>query len=466
MKRIVIVGAGISGLAAAFRLRQQLPAVEITLLEQNSRPGGTVWTEECDGFRIEAGPNGFLDSKPSTLNLCRELGLDGELVEASEVAGRNRFLFLDGRLRQLPGSLLSFLQSDLLSWRAKLGLFAERFRAKRTDPADESVDAFARRRAGAEVAAIFADALVTGIHAGDPQLLSLRAAFPRMAALEAEHGSILKGLSRTARQRRAEAKARGEPYRRPGKLWSLRSGLRRLIEALTERLPRPPVFGATVRRLRREPASWVVAGDGKEIWPADAVVLTCPAYQQAAILADLDAPLAERIGTIAYNRVVVVGLGYRRSDVPHPLDGFGYIAPQNTRRDLLGVQWCSSTYPERAPDGMVLLRALAGGWHRAEVAGWDDDRLIGAIRAELRLALSITAAPVLHRIVRWPRAIPQYHLGHLERVAVIQAGAAGHPGLFLGGNAYHGVALNDCTEQGERIAAQVAHYLQGIRDHG
>jgi oxygen-dependent protoporphyrinogen oxidase len=466
MKRVVIVGAGISGLAVAYRLRQQQPAVEITVLEQNSRPGGTVWTEDCDGFRIEAGPNGFLDSKPSTLNLCHELGLEGELVEASDTAARNRFLFLDGRLRQLPNSLRSFLQSDLLSWRAKLGLFAERFRRKRTDPADESVDAFARRRAGAEVAAIFADALVTGIHAGDPKLLSLRAAFPRMAALEAEHGSILKGLARTARQRRAEAKARGEPYRRPGKLWSLRPGLRRLIEALTERLDRPPVLGVTVRRLRREPAGWVVEGNGKEIWPADAVVLACPAYQQAAILADLDAALAERIGSIAYNRVAVVGLGYRRADVPHPLDGFGYIAPQNTRRDLLGVQWCSSTYPDRTPAGMVLLRALAGGWHRAEVAGWDDDRLLAAIRAELRLAMGITATPVLYHIVRWQRAIPQYHLGHLERVAAIQDRAAEHPGLFLGGNAYHGVALNDCTEQGDRIAGQAAHYLQGIPDSG
>jgi oxygen-dependent protoporphyrinogen oxidase len=202
-----------------------------------------------------------------------------------------------------------------------------------------------------------------------------------------------------------------------------------------------------------------VQGDGNDRWPADAVVLTCPAYQQAAILADLDAELAAQVGGIPYNRVTVVGLGYRRADMPHPLDGFGYIAPQRTRRDLLGVQWCSSIFPGRAPDGMVLLRALVGGWHRPDAAAWDGDRLLAALRAELRLALGVAAAPVLHHIVRWERAIPQYHLGHLDRVAWVEQRLARRPGLWLGGNAYHGVALNDCTEQGEVLAGRVAAYL-------
>jgi oxygen-dependent protoporphyrinogen oxidase len=185
------------------------------------------------------------------------------------------------------------------------------------------------------------------------------------------------------------------------------------------------------------------------------IVLACPAYQQAALLADLDPELAERVGGIAYNRIAVVGLGYRGEDVPGKIDGFGYIAPQRIRRDVLGVQWCSSIYVQRARAGTVLLRAMCGGWHRAEVAGWDDERLLQAVRAELRLAMGIDAAPIYHRIVRWDRAIPQYHLGHLDRVAWIMSRAAQHPGLYLAGNAYHGVALNDCTEQAEVLARRI-----------
>src|SRR5438876_8281406 len=184
MPRVLILGAGISGLTVAYRLQQTLPDAEITVLEARGRPGGTIWTEQRDGFTVEIGPNGFLDTKSTTVELCRDLGLGDRLVAASDAAGKNRYLLVDGRLKPLPGGLLAFLATDLLSWRGKLGFLLERFRRPRPDLADESVDAFAARRAGREVADVFADALVTGIHAGDPRLLSVRAAFPRLAALE------------------------------------------------------------------------------------------------------------------------------------------------------------------------------------------------------------------------------------------------------------------------------------------
>jgi oxygen-dependent protoporphyrinogen oxidase len=458
MPRIVIIGGGISGLSLAYRLRQLVPAAETLLLEERARPGGTLWTERRDGFQVEIGPNGFLDTKPSTLDLCRDVGLGDRLVAASADAQRNRYLFLDGRLQALPGSPMSFLGSGLLSWRGKLRLLLERWQPRRRDDSDESIDAFAHRRAGREAAEVLADALVTGIHAGDPALLSVRATFPRLVALEAEHGSVLRGMAAAARQRRAEAAARGKPVQRPGQMWSFREGLRVLAESLAARVA--PVFGVTARRLERAGRGWLVHGEGRERWEADAVVLTCPAYRQAALLADVDAALADEVAAIAYNRVAVVALGYRHADVPRPLDGFGYLAPQRTRRDVLGVQWCSSIFPDRAPPGMVLLRAMCGGWHRPEVVGWDDARLLAAVRAELRLALGVTAEPVFHHLVRWDRAIPQYHLGHLERVERITARAAAYPGLFLGGNAYHGVALNDCVEQAAELGRQVAGPFQ------
>ncbi len=463
MPRVVIVGAGISGLSVAYRLLQALPQAEVTVLEQRDRPGGTVWTEHADGFQVETGANGFLDTKPATLQLCRDVGLGDRLIPAGEAAGKNRYLFLGDRLRALPGGLLSFVGSDLLSWRGKLGLVLERFRRCPPPAADESIDAFARRRAGDEAASVFADALVTGIYAGDPTLLSVRATFPRLATLEREHGSVLKGLARAARQRRAEARARGEAYQRPGRMWSFREGMRLLIETLRERLGRRLLTGVDARRVIRAEGTpdWVVEAEGKDRWQADAVVLACPAYRQAGLLADLDGELASLIGGIAYNRVAVIAVGYRREDVPGALDGFGFIAPQRLRRDVLGVQWCSSIFPERAPPGAVLLRAMCGGWHRAEVAGWDEPRLLQAVRDELRRAMRIAAEPVFHRVIRWDRAIPQYHLGHLERVARIEALAARHGGLFLGGNAYRGVALNDCTEQGEILAGRLRQYLVG-----
>src|SRR5215471_14669660 len=194
MPRIVIVGGGISGLALAFRLEQALPDAAVTILERDARPGGKVWTEHHDGFTVEIGPNGFLDTKPGTTALCRDLGIEEQLIPASEAASRNRFLFHEGKLRPLPSSPLEFIQSSLLSWRGKFGIFAERFRRSMPSCDDESIDAFARRRAGREVAEVLVDAFVTGIHAGDPRLLSLRAAFPRLPALEQQYGSVLKGL--------------------------------------------------------------------------------------------------------------------------------------------------------------------------------------------------------------------------------------------------------------------------------
>jgi oxygen-dependent protoporphyrinogen oxidase len=457
----VIVGAGVSGLSAAFRLQEHVPDADITVLEPADRPGGTTGTLREAGFQLEIGPNGFLDSKPTTAQLCRDAGLGDQLVAGSEAARKNRYLFLGHGLEPLPAGLASLLRTRLLSWRGKLRLITEPWRRRPADARDESIDAFACRRAGAEVAATFADALVTGIYAGDPARLSLPACFPRVAALEREHGSVVRGFLRAAKQRRAEAAARGEPYRRGGQMWSFAGGLRVLVETLAAGLKRPPVYGVAVRSIRRSSAGpgWDVQGDGKDAWSADAVVLTCPAYRQAELLADAAPQIAAEVAGIAYNRVAVVGLGYRREDVPGQLEGFGFIAPGRTRRDVLGVQWCSSIYPGRAPAGAVLLRAMCGGWHRAEMLDWPDDRILNAVRAELRAAMGITAEPVFHRVIRWDRAIPQYHVGHLDRVARIEQQLQRHPGLFLGGNAYHGVALNDCTEQAGVLAARVKSYL-------
>jgi protoporphyrinogen/coproporphyrinogen III oxidase len=462
MPRVVVVGGGLTGLSVAFRLKQLAPVASVTVLEPRDRPGGNVGTEDHNGFRVERGPNGFLDRTPFLPRLVADLSLADRLVAASEGSRKNRYLFLGGKLRKLPRGPLGLLFTPLLSLRGKWQLLTEPWRkppvadAPGSPPKDESVAEFVARRAGKQAADVFADALVTGIYAGDPARLSVAAAFPRLPVMEREAGSVVRGFVRAAKQRKRDAEARGEPPPGPQKMWSFREGLRVLTDRLAETLGPAVQCGVTVQCVERAGAGWLVRGEGRDSWPADAVVLACPACEQAAVLADLDPALAGEVAGIAYNRVAVVALGYRASDCPRAPDGFGYIAPQNTRRDVLGVQWCSSIFPDRAPPGCVLWRALCGGVHRGEVVDWDDDALGRAVHAEIKLAMGVRDEPVFRRVVRWPRAIPQYEVGHLARVARIEAAAARHPGLFLTGNAYRGVALGDCAEQGELVAARVA----------
>jgi oxygen-dependent protoporphyrinogen oxidase len=459
MQRVVIVGGGISGLALAYRLRQRNPDWQVLILESHSRPGGKIWTERFEGFLVEYGPNGFLDTKPSTQQLAVDLGLTSELVAGSEAARRHRYLFIDQRLQVLPSGPIGLLTSRLFSWRGKWGILRELFRRGRSPSYDESVADFFRRRLGPEAARVLGDALVTGIHGGDPELLSLASAFPRAAEMEARYGSVIRGFLRSAKERRQRARQQGLEPPMTGRLWSFRGGLRRLVEALVAHLPDAVQLGVCVRRIRPSDSGWTVLGEGRDSWTADAVVLACPAYQSAEIVSDIDLALAEELRSIAYNRIVVVALGYDKQHVSRSDQGFGFIAPQNTRRDILGVQWCSTIYPDRAPPGYVLWRALCGGWNRPEMVDWDDDRLIQAVRQELRLSMAIDATPVFSQIIRWDRAIPQYHVGHRDRLLRIADRMTQYPGLYLAGNAYHGVAINDCTEHAEQLADQLTKDL-------
>ncbi len=373
MSRVVVVGGGISGLSLAYRLQELLPSSEITLLEKNDRLGGKIATDDRDGFRLEAGPNGFLDNKPSVLSLCRRLGVDNDLIAASETAAKNRFLFLQGRLRLLPNSLWSFLKSDCLSASAKLALMMERFRPRRRTLDDESIDSFARRRVGSEVADTFADAFVTGIHAGDAKLLSVEATFPRIVAMERNFGSVTRGMADARAQRRKEDKNGTSPAKRAsGQMWSFREGLGHLISTLKDRLLAKHLMGAAVRSIRRQhDGSWVIQAEGRDRWTADAVALTCPAFEQAALLADEDAILAEAINGIQYNRVAVVALGYRARHSAQP------------RRIRLSV--ATKSAPRCPGRAMVLIDfsrsgaeghgAIAGDVRRLE--SWRNCRLVG-----------------------------------------------------------------------------------------
>lgn len=454
MKRVVIVGGGLSGLAAAFRIRQAHPDYHLTLLEARSRLGGNIGTDHIDGFTVERGPNGLFDAKPHAVQLCKDLGLGDRLIAASEGSRKNRFLYLKGKLHRLPGDPLGLLLSPVLSRGGKLRMLTEPFRKRPANtPEDESVAAFARRRFGKEAADVFIDALVTGIHAGDPERLSVSAAFPRLTMFEKLYGSVIKGVLRSAKDRKRLAIARGETPS-PQRMWSFREGLQVLIDTLAERLWESVRTGVSVNGLSQNPEGWTVHTDDSK-FSADAVILTTPADHQARLLTPFNSRLGELVGGIRYAAVNVAVLGYREADAPIRPDGFGYIAPQNTKRDVLGVQWCSSTFPDRAPAGHVVWRALCGGVGRPDVANLTDEELLKVAHREMTVTMGVTGEPVFSRVVRWPRAIPQFELGHPARVAEIMRLANTFPGLILGGNAYHGVAINDCCEQAEAITLRV-----------
>ncbi len=454
MKRVVVVGGGLSGLAAAFRIRQAHPKHAVTLLEAQLRFGGNIGTDHIDGFTVERGPNGLFDAKPHAVQLCRDLGIGDRLIPGSDAARKNRFLYLNNKLQKLPGGPIKLLFSPVLSVGGRLRALAEPLQKKpKTLPEDESVAEFARRRFGQEVADVFVDALVSGVHAGDPERLSVASAFPRLPLFEEQYGSVFKGFLASAKARRASAKERGEAYS-PPRMWSFREGLQVLIDALAQKLAGCVRAGAGVSGLSLSGGEWMVHAGGDSI-PADVVVLTTPAEHQAKILAPLNARMAELIGGIQYAPVNVAVLGYREADAPHRPAGFGYIAPQRTRRDVLGVQWCSEIFPDRAPPGFVLWRALAGGVNRPDVAALPDDDFVKAVHRELMTTMGVTGEPAFVRVIRWPKAIPQHEVGHRKRVAEVMTRVAALPGLILSGGAYHGVAINDCCEQAEGIAARL-----------
>jgi oxygen-dependent protoporphyrinogen oxidase len=462
MPRVAIIGGGISGLTLAFRLKQYLADVDIQILESEKSIGGKIDSFRDQGFIYESGPNGFLDSNPSTLNLSKELGLSEQLAPANDAAAKKRFLLMGGKLRMLPSSFLGLLTTDVLSWRAKLSLAFERFQSNKQNLPDESIYAFAQRRVGTEIADKLVDPFVTGIFAGDAKLVSYQAGFPRLAAMEKNYGSISKGL-KAARKAKQINNPEG---RSSGQLWSFNQGLGTLTDALAEKCGKLNIreFKASNLIHNKESNKWIIEGSNGESESFDIAILSCPAFSQAAILKNLDEILADKIASIPYNSLAVVVMGYRSGDVPIPLEGFGYLTPSSENRAILGVQWCSSIYRGRAPAGTVLLRAMCGGASRPEMVDLDDDSIAKIVYRELQASMQIQAPPFFLKVIRWKNAIPQYMVKHLEKVKDIENLLTNHPGLYVTGNAYKGISINDCVENAETLAVQISRWWSRARE--
>jgi protoporphyrinogen/coproporphyrinogen III oxidase len=468
MGKTIIVGGGISGLSTAFGLLRESRRLgkepDLLVLESSPRPGGKIWSERVDGYLCEWGPDGFLDNAPTTLELSRELGLEDRLVRAGAQASKRRFLLLGGKLQALPASPPAFLTSPLLPLRGRLRVLLEPFIRRAPAGVEESVAAFASRRLGKAFASVLVDAMVTGIYGGNAEELSVAAAFPRLKRLEAEHGSLVRGALALARERRRARKAQPAAGREDatiqtgpsGTLTSLRGGLSELTEALGREIGGDRLrTGAPAGRLLQRDGGLAVEIQG-EVLSAERVVLAMPAQAAGEMVGGLSPRLGEMLRALPIAPIAVVCMGFRREQVRHPLDGFGFLVPHSEGLPLLGCIFSTSVYPDRGPEGRVLLRALLGGRRAPEVVEDTPEGLIRRALAILGPLLGIEGEPEMARAVRHRHAIPQYTLGHLERIAAAEREAATWPGLTLTGNAYHGVSMNDCIKNGLELGRKLA----------
>ena len=488
-KRAVVIGGGITGLTACYRLTQQAQAnnlpLDVTLLEASDRLGGVIATrrEACpgprsgDGLLLEEGPDCFLTTKPEGVELCDELGLSAELIGTTS-KHRQSFIVRRGRLVPVPqgfylmapGSLWPFVTTPAFSWPGKLRMALDLVLPRHASEDDESLADFVTRRLGREALERMAQPMLGGIYTADPRHLSMQATMPQFLDMERRHRSLILALRR--RQRQAGAQQPGVSGARYGLFASFRHGMQTLVDALADRLPAGTVRLQTpVRSVRRAPPSpphllggarggrWIVSPQACPDLEADAVCLALTAPQAARLLTGLDPELAAGLDGIPYASSATVTLACDRANVAHPLNGMGFVVPAVEQRNLIACTFSSIKFAGRSPEGKVLLRAFVGGVLQQEQALWPDAKLQDAVLRDLRQLLGLSGTLALCHVSRHPSAMPQYHVGHLARVERLEAAVRRWPGLALAGNAYHGVGVPDCIRSGDEAAQRL---LQGL----
>lgn len=456
MYDLVVVGGGIAGLTAVYRANQLAPRWRIALLEASDRWGGKIATDYIQGFTIEAGPDCFLSRKPRGMGLAAELGIADEL-QGRKPTTQSAYVWRHGRLHPLPAGLTGMIptdldalyHSDLLSQEG-----AERVAQEPDLPpapakhGDESVAAFMRRRLGAEAFDSLIEPLMGGIYAGQAEQLSLAATFPQLRQLELNYGSLLGGLN----QRRATPTS-GKSL--PPFL-AYRDGMGRLVHRLEQRLAGQKQIerrlNCAVRQLAgAETGGWLVQAEGQQ-WHTKRVILATPAFATAVLLADIAPEVAQAHAEIPYASTALVNLAFDTAAMPLLPAGYGYVIPLVEQREALACTWSSQKWDNRAPAGKTLLRVYIGRYGQEDVTEWTDERLLQVAQDEIATTLNITAVPRLSRIYRWPHALPQYNMGHVDRLTRIEEGLAKQKGLYVAGAAYRGVGIPDCIASGEMAA--------------
>ncbi|MBI1317938.1 MAG: protoporphyrinogen oxidase [Candidatus Hydrogenedens sp.] len=441
--KILVIGGGISGLCSAYYLSRFYRPQHVMLLEGASRLGGTCYSDRMNGFVCEWGPNGWLDKEPQTKQWLKDLKIDGQTVTANDAASK-RFILRNNKLHEIKPPP-AFLFTRALSLGGKLRMMQEPLRPRRKSTEPETVWDFAARRLGPEVADYLVTPMISGVFAGDPKKLSVEHAFPMLVEMEQKHGSLFNGMKAMA----AEKKKAG-PTGMTGKLTSFPNGMGTLIEAAGAALGDRVRLNEGVTRIeRRDDRFLVTTAQGKE-YRSQGLVLAIPSHAAGRMMADLDRRQGAALAEIPYAPITVFCTGFRREDIEHPLDGFGFLAPRNENVRALGCLWSSSIFPNRAPEGYVLLRTMYGGALDPKSSELSDRDLLNAFTRDMSGLLGIKKQPEFGRIYRHPRGIPQYDLKHGKHLEVLDYGERQFPGLVYAGNAYRGIALNDCVKAAHR----------------
>jgi oxygen-dependent protoporphyrinogen oxidase len=458
----VIVGGGIAGLAAAYELSRR--NVSFLLLEERARAGGVILSEQIDGYTIDGGPDALIVQKREGVALCQELGLGDRLVPT--IPPRLAYIQRGGRLHALPAASVMgiptkfgpFIRTKLFTWSGKIRMGAELFVPPKKDDADESIGSFIGRRFGREAVEFLAEPLLAGIHAGDVDRLSIRALFPRFVDAERKHGSLLRAFSRPNPESRIP-----NP---DGVFRSLPGGLTELVDAIVKTLPRESIaLGAAVERIERGGSDFCVhvanrpAGNVSNIIRARTLVVAAPAFAAAAMLRGVDSDLASACASVPYASAATVALAFDRRAVGHPLTGSGYVVPRAENPAILAASWLSSKWPNRAPQGKVLMRTFIGGARDPRALDQPDTELVKLSLDAVTPILGISAPPLFTRIYRWNRANAQHDVGHLSRMQSIDRALAKHPGLFVTGSGFRGVGIPDCIADGRATGKAVAEFL-------
>ncbi|WP_165251369.1 protoporphyrinogen oxidase [Paludisphaera soli] len=457
---VAVVGGGITGLAAAHRLREIDPDLSVAVLEAGPKPGGVLGTSRRDGFLIEGSADSFITNVPWAIDLCRRLGLEDRLIQ-TDSRHRRSFVVHAGKLEPIPDGLIimapskigPMVRTRILSIPGKLRLAMERFLPK-GDGSDESLAGFARRRFGREAYERLIQPLVGGMYTGDPERLSVKATMPRFLEMEQREGSLIKAM-RAAGASSPQAGGSGARY---GLFVGLEGGMSELVDALVARLPAGAVrCESPVRRLTRDAEGWRLdLADRPSPLRARSVIVATPAKAAAGLLREASSAAAVDLAGIASTSSVIVSLGYRRDRIAHPLDGFGFVVPFVEKRQILSGSFSSVKFAGRAPEGSVLIRVFLGGAKRPDLVDADDAELVRIASGELASLLGVQGEPEAWSVSRWRETMPQYEVGHLERVAAIQERAKALDGLELAGNWLGGVGVPMCIHTGEQAAERAA----------
>jgi len=450
---IAIIGGGITGLATAAWLEHDHGIKDYVILEASSRAGGKIRSELDAGFTLEWGPQGFLDNAPDTLELASIRGLDDALVQADDAA-TDRFILREGKLRRVATSPPAFMLSDILPISGRLRLLGEPF-APPHPGHDETVFEFASRRIGKQAAEVLVDAMVTGVFAGDSRKLSLAATFPKMAAMESEHGSLTKALFAKMRAAKKTGSRSAGPAGPGGTLTTFSGGMVRLTDRLAENAGDRLLLKRPLQTLEQKDSTHILNTEDGVI-EAEAVLLALPADRAASLMTRLAPDAVAPLAGTPTAPIAVVMLGYDdKNAFDCPVSGFGFLVPRGEDEALLGTLYCHDIFPGQAPDGSLFLRAMVGGARLPDAVGLDDDALLDRVRGSLARVFRSDPEPDRVWIVRWEQGISQYTVGHLDRVAAAES-AAREAGIELAGSPYRGVSVNDCIKQARAAAARLA----------